>query len=78
MAHFDGPIYASSDLAKEVGVTADAVRLARRKGYIVPVAFTVGGDALYDESALLEYRALRAHHEPGKAFVVGHQLRLVR
>lgn len=75
---FEGRIFASSDLAREVGVSADAVRLACRKGHIVPTARTVGGEALYDEGAVFEYRALRAAHEPGKAFRLPRQLRLVR
>lgn len=75
---FQDRVFSSNDLAKEVGVSADAVRLACRKGHIVPTARTVGGEALYDEGAVGEYRALRAAHEPGKAFRFPRQLRLVR
>lgn len=75
---FEGRIFASSDLAREVGVSADAVRLACRKGHIVPNARTVGGEALYDEGAVVDYRALRANHEPGKAFRFPQQMRLVK
>jgi DNA-binding transcriptional MerR regulator len=74
---FAGLILLSADVAKAVGVSADAVRLARRRGYITPTAFTVGGEALYDESAVEDYRSLRSSHRPGRAFEFS-RLRLVR
>lgn len=74
--HIRGPIMLSHDVAKRVGVTPAAVRMARRKRWLDPIAHTASGEALYDLSAVREYKRLRDAWQRGRSFLVPRQLRL--
>jgi DNA-binding transcriptional MerR regulator len=49
----------SADVAKELGVTPAAIRIAASKGQIDTAAVTAGGVRLFSRQAVEEFRARR-------------------
>jgi hypothetical protein len=75
-AYTHGNIYMSADIAKRLGCTPAAVRVARKRGDITPIAQTVGGEWLYDSDQVIAYDTLRKNHDAGMPFRRTEQGRL--
>jgi MerR-like DNA binding protein len=61
-------MYEVSDLARECGLTADAIRAMTRTGRLTPTATTPRGVRLFDDDALMQLRRERAARpmKPGR------------
>jgi DNA-binding transcriptional MerR regulator len=58
--------FLTTDVARQAGVSASAIRLWEREGRIETAQRTAGGVRLFTEQALLQAKQLRAQRGPEK------------